>query len=123
MSYAVDAYCPDRVLSDPWVEVCRGSRQYCQGFVEARREVLNPRPPQRVRRLSDGAIVDEIPEAATARLGMICGWPTVEQLFRAARTCLRPVANGTTGGRSSDGPSEADRERARAALVALGEEP
>jgi hypothetical protein len=118
VSYVVEAHYPDALslAPDGWVECCSGTRPFCEGYLAAHREVMLPRPAMRLRRLDKNVVVDEIPASDQARVGMVAGWPTPEQLLRAAVNALRPLVGRTHGGRS---PTDEQRQAAERALSAL----
>jgi hypothetical protein len=105
--------------AEGWVVVTDGGRDWCLGFLEARKDMA-PRPAYRVRHIQSGRIPRDLPALDKPSLGMIAGWPTAEQLRDAAVRVLRPLAEGTYGPRRKDVDPE-EMERAKAALAALGE--
>lgn len=65
-----------------WIKILQGSMQYCQGFLDARKDYA-PRSAYRLMR-SDGKIMEEIPAREDVNIGQIAGWPTAEQYEVAA---------------------------------------
>jgi len=96
--YLVEAFYPEPDFG--WIVVCTGSKHYCEGFLDARRE-LAPRPMSRLRRTKDNRVLRVTEAVNKPPLGMIAGWPTPEQLLRGAVGCVKPVVDGTWGGRNT----------------------
>mgnify|MGYP001611168706 CR=1 FL=1 len=70
----------------------------------------------RLVRERDGKVLREWPASDSPGIGMVAGWPTTEQLFRAADRALSQVA-GTFGDRSAT-PEEIEAAKdARAAIA------
>ena len=86
-----------------WQKIIPGSLQYCQGFLDARKD-YSPRNAYRIMR-SDGRVIDEVPESEDVNIGQIAGWPTAEQYESAANKALerakaiREMANAGGEGR------------------------
>ena len=64
----------------------RGSLQYCQGFLDARKDYA-PRNAYRLMR-SDGKVMEEVAAYEDVFVGQIAGWPTAEQYESAANKAL-----------------------------------
>ncbi len=69
-----------------WLKILQGSLQYCQGFLDARKD-YSPRPAYRLMR-SDGRVMEEVPAREDVKIGLIAGWPTAEQYEAAANEAL-----------------------------------
>lgn len=69
-----------------WLKILQGSREYCQGFLNARKDYA-PRNAYRIVR-SDGKIMEECPAREDVDIGQIAGWPTAEQYEAAANKAL-----------------------------------
>ncbi len=82
-----------------WLKIKQGSLQYCQGFLDARKDYA-PRNAYRLMR-SDGKVMEEVPAREDVSIGQIAGWPTAEQYEAAANKALerakviRERANGS----------------------------
>lgn len=79
--YHLESFCLGR-----WVKFKQGSLQYCQGYLDARRDYA-PRNTYRLMR-SDGRVMEEIEAYDGVYIGHIAGWPTAEQYERAAAAAL-----------------------------------
>lgn len=73
-------------FSGQWYKILQGSMQYCQGFLDARKDYA-PRLAYRLMR-SDGRIMEEVPARDDVNIGQIAGWPTAEQYEHAAHKAL-----------------------------------
>ena len=112
-TFTVEAHYPNDVTrSDGWLKLDEGTRDYCRGWLEARKD-LRPRPAMRIVR-DDGAVSETLPADDTARVGMVFGYPTGAQLIGAAVRSLRGVV-ARSGYVSDD-----EANQARAALFVLG---
>lgn len=69
-----------------WLKMLQGSMQYCQGFLDARKDHA-PHNAYRLMR-SDGKIMEEVPAREDVDIGQIAGWPTAEQYERAANKAI-----------------------------------
>jgi hypothetical protein len=69
-----------------WMIILTGSLQYCQGFLDARKDYA-PRNAYRLMR-SDGRIMEEIRARDDVNIGMVAGWPTAEQYETAAAKAM-----------------------------------
>ena len=69
-----------------WLTILRGSMQYLQGFLDARKDYA-PRTAYRLMR-SDGRTMEEVPARDDVNIGQIAGWPTAEQYEAAANKAL-----------------------------------
>jgi hypothetical protein len=69
-----------------WLKILQGSLQYCQGFLDARKDYA-PRNAYRLMR-SDGRVMEEVQAREDVDLGMIAGWPTAAQYEAAANRAL-----------------------------------
>lgn len=69
-----------------WLKILSGSLQYCQGFLDARKDYA-PRNAYRLMR-SDGKIVEEIPAREDVNIGQVAGWPTAGQYEAAAAKAI-----------------------------------
>ena len=69
-----------------WFKILQGSLQYCQGFLDARKDYA-PRLAHRLMR-SDGKVMEETPPRDDVYIGQIAGFPTAEQYERAAEKAL-----------------------------------
>lgn len=81
MNYYIETYVGDDALN-PWVKTKQGSKQYCQGWLDARKD-HSPRRHMRLCR-DDGKVVEEVASRSDVWIGQIAGWPTAEQYERAA---------------------------------------
>lgn len=86
--YVVEAHYPELTPSNPWVELAQGSRDWCLGFLDARR-ATTPRPACRVRRVADDRVIADLPGSSEAAFGILAGGPSPAQLLTAAVRCLR----------------------------------
>lgn len=66
-----------------WTSIKRDSLNYCQGFLDARKD-YGPRLAFRIVR-SDGRVIEEIKESADVFIGQVAGWPTSAQYHNAAK--------------------------------------
>jgi len=71
---------------DKWLKILQGSLQYCQGFLDARKDYA-PRNAYRLMR-SDGRVMEEVPAREDVSIGMVAGWPTAAQYETAANKAL-----------------------------------
>ena len=69
-----------------WLKILQGSLQYCQGFLDARKDYA-PRNAYRLMR-SDGRVMEEVPSREDVNIGQIAGWPTAVQYETAANKAL-----------------------------------
>ncbi len=69
-----------------WLKILQGSLQYCQGFLDARKDHA-PRLAYRLMR-SDGRIMEEVAAREDVNIGQIAGWPSAEQYEAAAAKAL-----------------------------------
>jgi len=69
-----------------WLKILQGSLQYCQGFLDARKDHA-PRNAYRLMR-SDGRVMEEVAAREDVNIGQIAGWPTAEQYERASSKAL-----------------------------------
>src|SRR5688572_25579774 len=69
-----------------WLKILQGSLQYCQGFIDARKDHA-PRNAHRLMR-SDGRIMEEVSAREDVDIGQVAGWPTADQYERAASKAL-----------------------------------
>lgn len=69
-----------------WIKFRDGSLQYCQGFLDARKDYA-PRLAYRLIR-SDGKVLEETPARDDVSIGQVAGWPTAEQYESAAAKAL-----------------------------------
>ena len=69
-----------------WLKIMQGSLQYCQGFLDARKDYA-PRNAYRLMR-SDGRVMEEVPAREDVNIGQIAGWPSAEQYEAAANKAL-----------------------------------
>lgn len=69
-----------------WLKILQGSMQYCQGFLDARKDYA-PRNAYRLVR-SDGKIMEEVAAREDVNIGQIAGWPTAAQYESAANKAL-----------------------------------
>lgn len=69
-----------------WLKILQGSLQYCQGFLDARKDYA-PRNAYRLMR-SDGRVMEEVPAREDVDIGQIAGWPTAVQYEMAANKAL-----------------------------------
>jgi hypothetical protein len=69
-----------------WLKILQGSLQYCQGFLDARKDYA-PRNAYRLIR-SDGRVMEEVPAREDVNIGQIAGWPSAEQYEVAANNAL-----------------------------------
>jgi len=65
-----------------WLKILEGSRQYCQGFLDARKD-YSPSNAYRLMR-SDGKMIERVLAREDVCIGHVAGWPTAEQFERAA---------------------------------------
>lgn len=84
-SYTVETY-----YLDKWLRLFEESRDFCLGYVQAKRDYA-PRNAYRVVR-SDGKIILELKADPNVALGMIAGWPSAEQYEAAAARALACAA-------------------------------
>lgn len=114
-AFIVETHRPDlsfTLYPDGWIPIIQDdSRRYCEGYF-ARICEQSPRPAYRVRRSSDDAIVASCPASDEPEIGMVAGFPSVDQCVRAAIGVLRLVARSNVHGRPVD-------PRVVAALAAL----
>ena len=83
-----------------WLILVVGSRSYCYGYLDARLEVTKPRPAHRVRVIDGphkGKVVRTEPAIESVSIGMVAGYPSVDQLMRAATGVLQQIARGPWG--------------------------
>lgn len=102
-----------------WLKILQGSLQYCQGFLDARKDYA-PRNAYRLMR-SDGRVMEEVPARDDVNIGQIAGWPSAEQYESAANKALerakaiRERANSEVSGAgataSNDNNESATRQR------------
>jgi len=84
---------------DKWIAMLHGSMQYCQGFLDARKD-YSPSNAYRLMR-SDGKMMERVLAREDVCIGQVAGWPTAEQYERAANKALerakviRAKANNT----------------------------
>lgn len=69
-----------------WLKIVQHSLQYCQGYLDARKE-YSPRLAYRLMR-SDGKVVEELEARDDLSIGQVAGWPTAEQYEAAAAKAL-----------------------------------
>ena len=69
-----------------WIKMLHGSRQYCQGFLDARKD-YSPSSPYRLMR-PDGKVIERVLAREDVSIGQVAGWPTAEQFERAADKAL-----------------------------------
>lgn len=69
-----------------WLKILQGSLQYCQGFLDARKDYA-PRTAYRLMR-SDGRVMEEVAAREDVNIGQIAGWPSAEQYESAANKAL-----------------------------------
>lgn len=69
-----------------WLRILHGSLQYCQGFLDARKD-FSPRNAYRLVR-SDGKIMEEVIACDEVNIGQIAGWPTAVQYEVAAAKAI-----------------------------------
>jgi hypothetical protein len=69
-----------------WLKILQGSLQYCQGFLDARKDYA-PRNAYRLMR-SDGRVMEDVPARDDVNIGQIAGWPSAEQYESAANKAL-----------------------------------
>jgi hypothetical protein len=69
-----------------WLKILQGSMQYCQGFLDARKDYA-PRNAYRLVR-SDGKIMEEVAAREEVNIGQIAGWPAAEQYEVAGNRAL-----------------------------------
>ncbi len=83
VNYKYHIECP---FMDGWNAFQKGSRHYCNGYMDAMRGQM-PRLHLRLVR-SDGKVIDEIQSHDDVGIGMVAGWPTAEQYETAANRAL-----------------------------------
>ena len=71
---------------DAWLPVVSGSRDYCLGYIDCRKNE-GPRLAHRVIR-SDWRIVDHCNARSEVNIGQVAGWPSAEQYESAAARAL-----------------------------------
>lgn len=71
---------------DKWMKIKTGSRQYCQGFYDAKMD-SSPRLAMRIMR-SNGDVMELADAREDVSIGMIAGWPTPEQYEAAAARAM-----------------------------------
>ena len=71
---------------DRWCKILQGSLQYCQGFLDARKDYA-PHSAYRLMR-SDGRVVEAVAPRVDVCIGQVAGWPTAEQYEYAANKAL-----------------------------------
>ena len=69
-----------------WLKIKQGSMQYCQGFLDARKDYA-PRNAYRLVR-SDGKVMEETAAREDVDIGQIAGWPTAGQYEAAGNRAL-----------------------------------
>jgi hypothetical protein len=70
-----------------WNAFKRGSRHYCDGYMDAIRGQM-PRSHLRLVR-SDGKVMDEVLPHDDVGIGMVAGWPSAQQYEAAAERALK----------------------------------
>ena len=73
-----------------WLKILTGSLQYCQGYLDARKD-HSPRNAYRLIR-DDCRIMEELEAREDVSIGQIAGWPTAEQYEQAADRALEMAA-------------------------------
>lgn len=69
-----------------WLKIISGSLQYCQGYLDARKDYA-PRLAYQLTR-SDGKIIEALEARDDVSIGQVAGWPTAEQYEIAANKAL-----------------------------------
>ena len=85
-TYSIRSYYPE--YKESWIAFKKDlNKQYAQGYFNALRERPSPRPHTQLVR-SDGVVVDEFEAIEEVHIGMVAGYPSSEQLRRAAKKAL-----------------------------------
>lgn len=84
-TYRIETY-----YLDKWWTLIEASRQFCEGFIWARKDDA-PHSHFRLIR-SDDKIVHDLPAVKEVSVGMVAGFPTPEQYERAAQEALAKAA-------------------------------
>ena len=85
-TYSIRSYYPE--YKEPWITFKKDlNRQYAEGYFFALRESPSPCPHTQLVR-SDGKVVDEFKAVEEVHIGMVAGYPSAEQLRRAAQKAL-----------------------------------
>ena len=85
-------YTLQTVFNGTWHDVFIDSRHFCEGYMHGRATHQYPRSAMRIVR-SDGKVVSESEAYDEANLGMIAGYPSIEQLEAAIERCKRLIDN------------------------------
>lgn len=80
-NYHIEAF-----FAGAWAKILSGSLQYCQGFLDARKDYA-PRNAYRLMR-SDGRVMEEVAAREDVNIGQVAGWPTAEQYEAAANRAI-----------------------------------
>jgi hypothetical protein len=85
-TYSIRSYYPE--YKQPWITFKKNlNRQYAEGYFFALRESPSPCPHTQLVR-SDGKVIDEFEAVEEVHIGMVAGYPSSEQLRRAAQKAL-----------------------------------
>lgn len=86
-TYSIRSYYPE--YKQPWIAFKKNlNRQYALGYFDALREQPSPQPHTQLVR-SDGVVVEEFQEHEEVHIGIVAGYPSSEQLRRAADKALK----------------------------------
>jgi len=82
--YRIECFASGTIFG--WSKIIQGSKHYCQGFLDARKDYA----PRYAYRIIDpkGKIIEETPAKSDVNIGMIAGFPTAEQYERAGNEAL-----------------------------------